>query len=47
MPAHGNCTALKFDLTHPRELHHYFSDLDFIFGYTGITDNTEKKQHAI
>jgi hypothetical protein len=47
MPACGDCPTLKFDLTHPRELHHYFSDLDFIFGHAGITDNTEKKQHAI
>jgi hypothetical protein len=47
MPAHGDHTAPKFDLTHPRELHCYFSDLDFIFRCAGITDNTEKKQYAV
>jgi hypothetical protein len=47
MPAHGDRITLKFDPTHPRELCRYFSDLDFILGRTRITDNTEKKQHAI
>jgi hypothetical protein len=47
MLARGDRTALKFDLTHPRELRCYFSNLDFIFRRAGITNNTEKKQHAV
>jgi hypothetical protein len=47
MPACGDCTVPKFDLTHPRELCHYFSNLNFIFGCARITDNEEKKQHTV
>jgi hypothetical protein len=47
MPACGDRIAPQFDLTHPRELRHYFSNLNFILGHAGVIDNTEMKQHAI
>jgi hypothetical protein len=47
MPACKDHTTLKFDPMYPQGLHHYFSNLDIIFGHAGVTDNTEMKQHAI
>jgi hypothetical protein len=46
MPARGDRSAPRFDPHQPRELRRYFADLDFAFGRAGITDLTEKKQHA-
>ena len=36
----------QFGAKQPRELHHYFSDLDHCFGRAQIADDAEKKKHA-
>ncbi|KAJ7697903.1 hypothetical protein B0H17DRAFT_852206, partial [Mycena rosella] len=46
MPARGDRGAPAFDSSKPRELHRYFSDLEFHFTRSGVTDSTEKKKHA-
>ncbi|KAJ6530500.1 hypothetical protein DFH09DRAFT_1093550 [Mycena vulgaris] len=46
MPARGDRNAPQFDSQKPRELLRYFSDLQFLFSRSGVTDSTEKKQHA-
>ena len=46
MPARGDRNAPQFDSHKPHELRRYFSDLEFLFGRSAVTDNTEKKGHA-
>ncbi|KAJ7110758.1 hypothetical protein C8R46DRAFT_1279023 [Mycena filopes] len=46
MPARGDRNAPQFDSTKPRELHRYFTDLEFHFTRANVTDSTEKKRHA-
>src|ERR1700683_1408371 len=46
MPSQGNHTAPQFDAKQPRELHCYFSDLNYCFGQAQIADDAEKKKHA-
>jgi hypothetical protein len=46
MPGRGDRSAPHFDPQQPRELRRYFSDLDFVFGRAGVTDNADKKAHA-
>ncbi|KAJ6461521.1 hypothetical protein C8R47DRAFT_1241006 [Mycena vitilis] len=46
MPARGDRNAPQFDSQKPRELLRYFSDLQYLFTRSNVTDSTEKKQHA-
>jgi hypothetical protein len=46
MPARGVRNAPWFDSKKPHELRRYFSDLEFLFGCSAVTDDTEKKKHA-
>jgi hypothetical protein len=46
MFAHGDRKASQFDKTQPRELRHYFNDLEFLFGRTQVADDNEKKCHT-
>ncbi len=46
MPPRGDETAPTFDPAKPRELRHFFSELEYHFSAASITDNTAKKQHA-
>ncbi|KAJ6537519.1 hypothetical protein DFH09DRAFT_1090876 [Mycena vulgaris] len=46
MPACGDRGAPSFDSSNPRQLHRHFSDLDFHFGRSSVTDDTEKKKHT-
>ncbi|KAJ7028932.1 hypothetical protein C8F04DRAFT_1265497 [Mycena alexandri] len=46
MPARNDCIAPVFDSHRPRELRRYFSDLDYLFSRSSITDNLQKKFHA-
>jgi hypothetical protein len=46
MPGRGDRSAPKFDPKQPRELRHYFADLDFTFDRASITNETDKKKHA-
>ncbi|KAJ7852699.1 hypothetical protein B0H13DRAFT_2359364 [Mycena leptocephala] len=45
MPASGDRNAPQFDATKPHELRRYFSDLEYLFTRSSVTDDTEKK-HA-
>ncbi|KAH9475463.1 hypothetical protein JR316_0012574 [Psilocybe cubensis] len=47
MPARGDRSAPSFDPTKPRELCRYFSDLEFLFSISNVTDDTEQKKHAV
>ncbi|KAJ7123500.1 hypothetical protein C8R44DRAFT_620952 [Mycena epipterygia] len=46
MPARGDRNAPIFDASKPHELRRYFSDLEFLFGRSAITDVTEMKKHS-
>ncbi|THH11446.1 hypothetical protein EW146_g8045 [Bondarzewia mesenterica] len=46
MPACGDCTAPTFDTKQPRELCRYFTDLEFHFTRSEVTNDEEKKTHA-
>ncbi|KAJ7121035.1 hypothetical protein C8R44DRAFT_831743 [Mycena epipterygia] len=46
MPARGDRNAPAFDAKKPHELRRYFSDLEFLFSRSAITDITEMKKHA-
>ncbi|KAF7366465.1 hypothetical protein MSAN_00903500 [Mycena sanguinolenta] len=46
MPARNDHIAPVFDSHNPRELRKYFSDLDFLFARSRITDSTQQKYHA-
>ncbi|KAJ7915046.1 hypothetical protein B0H13DRAFT_1547074, partial [Mycena leptocephala] len=46
MPARNDRTAPAFDSQKPRELRRYFSDLEFLFSRSRITDDLQKKYHA-
>ncbi|KAF7350003.1 hypothetical protein MVEN_01301900 [Mycena venus] len=46
MPARGDRNAPQFDSQKPHELRRYFTDLEFLFDRSAVTDNTERKKHA-
>ncbi|KAJ7660652.1 hypothetical protein DFH06DRAFT_1268967 [Mycena polygramma] len=46
MPARGDRNAPQFDSTKPRELQRYFTDLEYHFTRSNVTDGAEKKKHA-
>ncbi|KAJ7091763.1 hypothetical protein C8R44DRAFT_891329 [Mycena epipterygia] len=46
MPARGDRNAPAFDAKKPHELRRYFSDLEFLFSRSAITDIMEMKKHA-
>ncbi|KAJ7026684.1 hypothetical protein C8F04DRAFT_1267896 [Mycena alexandri] len=46
MPTRGERNAPQFDSSKPRELLRYFSDLQFLFTRSNVTDVQEKKGHA-
>jgi hypothetical protein len=46
MPGRGDHSTPKFDPKQPRELRCYFTDLDFTFDCTSITNKAGKKKHA-
>ncbi|CAA7271002.1 unnamed protein product [Cyclocybe aegerita] len=47
MPPRGDETAPTFNPSKPRELRHYFSDLEFLFDQAQVTDHAARKKHAI
>ena len=47
MPARQARDAPKFDASKPRELKHYFSELEIHLRAAGISDNQDRKAHAI
>ncbi|KAF7365809.1 hypothetical protein MVEN_00455000 [Mycena venus] len=46
MPARGDRNAPQFDSLKPRELQRYFTDLEYHFTRSSVTDDAEKKKHA-
>jgi hypothetical protein len=46
MPPRGHGSAPKFTPDVPRELQHYFKELELLFGPAQVVDDTEKKKHA-
>jgi hypothetical protein len=46
MPPRGHGSAPKFTPDIPRELQHYFKELELLFGPAQVVDDTEKKKHA-
>ncbi|KDR81131.1 hypothetical protein GALMADRAFT_207976 [Galerina marginata CBS 339.88] len=46
MPARGDRSAPTFDPIKPRELKHYFSDLEFLMELAGVLTEANKKKHA-
>ncbi|THH09349.1 hypothetical protein EW146_g8707 [Bondarzewia mesenterica] len=46
MPTCGDRTTLTFDTKQPHELHRYFTDLEFYFTCSEVTNDEEKKTHA-
>ena len=47
MPAHQARDALKFDASKPQELKRYFSELEIHLRAAGISDDQDRKAHAI
>ncbi|CAK5283498.1 unnamed protein product [Mycena citricolor] len=47
MPPRGARGAPIFDSKQPRELLRFFSDLEYHFGAAGVTNDQEKKKHAV
>ncbi|KAG6848744.1 hypothetical protein C0991_012547 [Blastosporella zonata] len=47
MPARGHGTAPSFNPSEPRELPRYFTELEFLFASSGVTDDAEKKALGI
>jgi hypothetical protein len=46
MPARGHSSAPKFTPNVPRELQHYFQELEMLFAPAQVINNTEKKKHT-
>src|SRR5882762_7098354 len=46
MPRRGECAAPSFNPLHPRDLPHYFGDLDHLLKSSGVTDSTECRYFA-
>jgi hypothetical protein len=46
MPPRGHSSAPKFNPDIPRELQHYFKELEMLFTTAQIVNNEEKKTHA-
>jgi hypothetical protein len=46
MPPRGHGSTPKFTPDVPRELQHYFKELELLFGPAQVVDDTEKKKHA-
>jgi hypothetical protein len=46
MPPQGHGSTPKFTPDVPRELQHYFKELELLFGLAQIVNNAEKKKHA-
>jgi hypothetical protein len=46
MPPWGHSSAPKFNPDIPRELQHYFKELEMLFATTQIVNNEENKKHA-
>jgi hypothetical protein len=46
MPPRGHGSAPKATPDVPRELQHYFKELELLFGSAQVVNNTEKKKHA-
>jgi hypothetical protein len=46
MPPRGHSSATKFNPNIPRELQHYFKELEMLFAIAQIVNNEEKKKHA-
>ncbi|KAG6851545.1 hypothetical protein C0991_008246 [Blastosporella zonata] len=47
MPARGHGTAPSFNPSKPRELPRYFTELEFLFASSGVTNDAEKKALGI
>jgi hypothetical protein len=47
MPGRNECSAPFFDRSQPKELDHYFADLQALLDHHGITGGTKCKQAAI
>ena len=47
MPAHQARDTPKFDASKPRELKHYFLELEIHLRAAGINDDQDQKAHAI
>ena len=47
MPAARHHTAPKFSAEQPRELKHYFEELENLMSQAGITADAEKKKQAV
>jgi hypothetical protein len=47
IPPRGHGSAPKFTSDFPRELQHYFKELELLFGPAQVVDNTEKFKSAI
>ena len=47
MPAHGDCGAPAFNPSKPRELHCFFEELKFHFGWSNVVDEAMMKKHVL
>ena len=47
MPTHGDCGAPTFDPSKPWELHHFFKELKFHFGWSNVIDEALMKRHVL
>jgi hypothetical protein len=47
MPARGDRVAPQFDVSQPRQLNRYWSDLEFLLNRAGIVNADERKKEAI
>ena len=47
MPARGECAAPPLDKNKPRELPHFFAELEYLFKHAGLTSDLDKKEHIL